>query len=102
LHRSEANTDPAGVDPIGDPRRPITASGTVKLFNTAKGFGFITPDDGGRDIVVHVSEAESRGRGVVTWFNSTKGFGFFQPETGGEDVFVPISALKRAELRDLC
>jgi CspA family cold shock protein len=39
--------------------------------------------------------------GTVKWFNGTKGFGFIQPDAGGPDVFVHISAVERAEMRDL-
>ncbi len=36
-------------------------TGTVKFFNTSKGYGFVSPEDGSKDVFIHVSALESAG-----------------------------------------
>ena len=42
-------------------KEPTMAIGTVKFFNTSKGFGFIAPEGDGRDVFVHASAVEAAG-----------------------------------------
>ena len=41
------------------------AKGTVKWFNATKGFGFIAPEDGGKDVFLHISAVERAGLRTV-------------------------------------
>lgn len=54
------------------------ATGTVKWFNEAKGYGFITPEDGSKDLFVHFSNIQSEGfktltEGATVTFDATQG-----------------------------
>ncbi len=42
------------------------ATGTIKWFDPAKGFGFIQPEDGSKDVFVHISAVERAGLGTLT------------------------------------
>jgi cold shock protein len=56
-------------------------SGTVKFFNKEKGFGFIAPDDGGKDIFVHVSIVH---KGGIPYLEDGMKLSFdVQPDTRG-------------------
>jgi cold shock protein len=44
---------------------PMAMTGTVKFFNGERGYGFIKPDDGGRDVFVHITAVERAGLKVL-------------------------------------
>ena len=45
----------------GEGKAALMANGTVKWFNTTKGFGFIMPGDGGKDVFVHITAVQAAG-----------------------------------------
>jgi CspA family cold shock protein len=54
------STHPARIDNM------TTETGTVKWFNESKGFGFIAPDNGGKDLFAHFKEIQGTGFKVLT------------------------------------
>ena len=66
------------------------SNGTVKWFNTTKGYGFIQPEDGGADVFVHVSAVEKAGmRGL----NEGQRVSFELQKERGKTAAVNLKAL---------
>ena len=68
-------------------RSSVLASGTVKWFSEQKGYGFITPDDGGKDLFVH--------------FTNIVGEGFKNLQDGQAVSYVPAEGKKGPEATEV-
>jgi len=58
---SRRAAEPAAEGNHGERSFPMAMTGTVKFFNAERGYGFIKPDDGGRDVFVHITAVERAG-----------------------------------------
>jgi len=65
-------------------------TGTVKWFNGQKGFGFIQPDDGGKDVFVHISAVERAG---LNGLNEGQKVSFEKREERGKIAAVDLKAM---------
>jgi cold shock protein len=59
--RAGARGSRSGKEQCGGRSFPMAMTGTVKFFNGERGYGFIKPDDGGRDVFVHITAVERAG-----------------------------------------
>jgi cold shock protein len=64
--RAAAPCGPAAGATLGIRSFPMAMTGTVKFFNGERGYGFIKPDDGGRDVFVHITAVERAGLKSLT------------------------------------
>jgi cold shock protein len=66
------------------------STGTVKFFNPTKGFGFIQPDDGSKDVFVHISAVERAGLGSIVESDKLS----FDVEKDGNGKFAAVNLKK--------
>ncbi|MGE0154914.1 MAG: cold-shock protein [Reyranellaceae bacterium] len=66
------------------------ANGTVKWFNAQKGFGFIQPDSGGKDVFVHISAVEAAG---LSGLNEGQKVSYEIANQRGRDAAANLKAL---------
>jgi CspA family cold shock protein len=69
------------------------ATGTVKWFNTTKGYGFIAPDDGGKDVFVHITALEKAG---LRSLNDGQRVGYNLVTNKGKESAAELKLLKEA------
>jgi CspA family cold shock protein len=65
IARCDERTRACQLEAASNLRNASMATGVVKFFNTQKGFGFITPSDGSRDVFVHISAVERAGMSTL-------------------------------------
>ena len=71
----------------------IMATGTIKWFDSKKGYGFIAPDDGQKDVFIHISAVESAG---LSHLNDGQKISYEIEENKGRESAIDISLVDAA------